>query len=94
MAGEGAVGDAVDQVPLPRIHLGAGEGPGRGWGLPVPGASCPSSAPPPPTGLDRQRWEGARTRQGGRRRPRLDSSAFVAAAPGLPGSLTAAAAAP
>lgn len=46
MAGEGAVGDAVDQVPLPRIHLGAGEGPGRGWGRPVPGASCPSSTPP------------------------------------------------
>lgn len=47
-----------------------------------------------PTGLDPQRWEGARTRRGGRRRPRLASSAFVAAAPGLPGSLTAAAAAP
>ena len=24
----------VDQVPLPRIHLGAGESPGRGWGSP------------------------------------------------------------
>lgn len=54
----------------------------------------PFCLPRSPAGLDRQRWEGARTRLGGRRRPRLASSAFVAAAPGLPGSLTAAAAAP
>lgn len=37
-----------------------------------------------PVGLDRQRWEGVRTGPGGRRRPRLASSAFVAAAPGSP----------
>lgn len=37
-----------------------------------------------PAGLDRQRWEGVRTGPGGRRRPRLASSAFVAAAPGSP----------
>lgn len=73
MAGEGAVGDAVDQVPLPRIHLGAGEGPGRGWGRPVPGASFPSFASPPP-----RVWTG----RGGRgRAPGREDAAAPASIP-------------
>lgn len=90
MAGGGR--DVVDQVPLPSYTWAQVKALGGG-GEPR-FREPPFCLPRSPTGLDRQRWEGARTGPGGRRRPRLASSAFVAAVPGLPGSLTAAAAAP
>lgn len=75
---------SADRAPLPRVHLGAGESSGTGWQSRVPRTSfrpLHSRA-----GGDRRRWEAAHTRPGGRCRPRPASRAFVAAAPGLPGS--------